>query len=73
MTARPTIFARACDPAYQPGVHHAYLAGLIADKLARGGARLIVNMPPRHGKSRLFAVETPLCTHNEIFGSLQTS
>lgn len=58
--ATPSIFAQACDANYQPGVHHAYLAAIVAAKLAKGGARLIVNMPPRHGKSRLFAVETAL-------------
>jgi predicted phage terminase large subunit-like protein len=36
------------------------MAAIVAARIRAGGARVIVNMPPRHGKSRLFAVETPL-------------
>jgi predicted phage terminase large subunit-like protein len=49
-----------CDSKYQEARPHSILAGEIAAKLEQGRARIIVNMPPRHGKSRLFAVETPL-------------
>ena len=56
----PAVFSTSYNPEYQPATPHALLAEQIAARLRQGKARLIVNMPPRHGKSRLCAVETPL-------------
>lgn len=35
--------------------HLLYLSKIIAHRLARGGARLIISLPPRHGKSELIS------------------
>ena len=40
--------------------HLDYLSTVIADGLARGGLRLIVSMPPRHGKSECISNWTPV-------------
>ena len=41
-------------------MHLAVLGRVVASALKRGGARLIINIPPRMGKSRLIAIETAL-------------
>lgn len=58
--ANPASFAQSCDPSYTPDLHHVAIACAVAARLKRGGARIIINMPPRAGKSRLIAVETAL-------------
>lgn len=47
------------DP-YQVPAHIAYLASRIAKAVARGNARIIVSMPPRHGKSELISHWLPV-------------
>ena len=56
-------FARACDSTYHPSRPQEVAAGLVHDALAAGEARFIMNMPPRHGKSRLVAVEKGAHVH----------
>jgi predicted phage terminase large subunit-like protein len=56
----PMAFAVACDPGYKPGELHAVLSSFIAASLLQGRARLILNVPPRAGKSRLISIETAL-------------
>lgn len=58
----PVYLAGACDSSYQApeeGVHQR-LGAFLARRIKQGGARIVVNMPPRHGKSRLVAVELPI-------------
>ncbi len=45
-----------------PAKHLLYISARIASALARGNGRLIVSMPPRHGKSELLSVNTPIWT-----------
>lgn len=47
------------DPHYIAGAMHRFLAGKLQDVAAGRIKRLIINTPPRHGKSRLTAVEFP--------------
>lgn len=39
--------------------HLLYISSIIAARIAEGNGRLIVSMPPRHGKSELMSVVTP--------------
>ncbi len=40
--------------------HLLYISTIIATAISRGGARIIVSMPPRHGKSELLSIWTPV-------------
>jgi predicted phage terminase large subunit-like protein len=40
--------------------HLQYIAAELAAELAQGDARIIVEVPPRHGKSQLISVHTPI-------------
>ncbi len=52
-------YARSSDPGYMPGRFHHFLAEKL-QRVAEGKSRrLIVSVPPRHGKSRLISVEFP--------------
>ena len=46
--------------AWLPYKHLAYVGNRIAEKVAEGNGRIIVNMPPRHGKSELLSHWTPV-------------
>ena len=59
-TARTNLLACAmlCDPKYQPSLFHARLAASVqACMCERRNSRLIISVPPRHGKSRLTTIE----------------
>ncbi len=43
-----------------PAKHLLYTSSLIAQTIAQGNGRLIVSFPPRHGKSRLISIGTPV-------------
>lgn len=43
-----------------PAAHLLYVASEIAHAIAQGDARIIVELPPRHGKSELISVHTPI-------------
>lgn len=45
---------------WQPANHLLYVASEIARALLEGNAHIIVSMPPRHGKSELLSVNTPI-------------
>lgn len=49
----------ASKGAWLPYKHLVYLAKKLAAAMARGGARVIVEMPPRHGKSELISKWLP--------------
>jgi len=40
--------------------HLLHMASIIAHELVRGDARIIIEVPPRHGKSELLSVNTPI-------------
>ena len=44
---------------WQPYRHCLYLADVLRRALMKGNARIIINMPPRHGKSELVSRHTP--------------
>lgn len=54
-----TLMARL-DPAYIASKWVLYLSWKIAQCVARGGCGLLISAPPRHGKSRLATIATPL-------------
>ncbi len=45
---------------WSPTKHLLYISTIIATAISRGNARIIVSMPPRHGKSELLSVWTPI-------------
>ena len=48
------------DQQWRPARHLVYLARVIREEILRGGGRLIVTMPPRHGKSLLLSLWLPV-------------
>lgn len=40
--------------------HLLYISNMVTPAIARGGARILVTMPPRHGKSEFLSVNTPV-------------
>lgn len=56
-----TLMSELCDWWY-PAPFLQYLGAEIASAIARGGCGLLVSAPPRHGKSKLITVATPLWT-----------
>ena len=45
---------------WRPAKHLLYASTIIASAVTKGGARIIVSVPPRHGKSELLSVWTPI-------------
>lgn len=43
-----------------PARHLLHISTIVATEIARGGARLILTMPARHGKSEFLSVNTPI-------------
>lgn len=54
-----TLAYHLTDGRWLPARHLLYVAGEIAREILQGDARLIVQAPPRHGKSELISVHTP--------------
>ena len=52
-------FCQATMPDYQPGWHHRLIAGAVEQMIHGDLRRLIVSMPPRHGKSELISRRLP--------------
>lgn len=52
-------FTRATMPDYSPGWHHLYMDQVINRMVEGDLRRLIVSMPPRHGKSELISRRLP--------------
>ena len=44
---------------WQAANHLLYVSSIVASAVAQGNGRIIVSMPPRHGKSELLSVGTP--------------
>lgn len=49
----PATLAHRLNPRWVPSPHLLYISARIAAALRRGNARLLISMPPRHGKSEL--------------------
>lgn len=45
---------------WMPAKHLLYASAIIASEVRQGDARIILEMPPRHGKSELASVHTPI-------------
>ena len=58
----PATLMAECAPWWTPAPFLQYLGAEIASAIARGGCGLLVSAPPRHGKSKLITVATPLWT-----------
>lgn len=54
----PATLARHLDPRWIPSPHLMYISLRIATALSRGAARIIISLPPRHGKSRISSIGT---------------
>jgi predicted phage terminase large subunit-like protein len=52
----PATLTMYLDPNWIPAKHLLYISSKVATAVKRGGARLIVSLPPRHGKSRLLSI-----------------
>lgn len=55
-----TLAVRTSNGKWRAAKHLLHLSAIIAQELDKGNARLIVSMPPRHGKSKLISVRTPV-------------
>lgn len=55
-----TLAVRMSNGKWRAARHLLHLSAIIAQELDKGNARLIVSMPPRHGKSKLISVRTPV-------------
>lgn len=58
----PATLMAECVDWWTPSPWLQYLGAEIAAAIARGGCGLLVSAPPRHGKSKLITVATPLWT-----------
>lgn len=56
----PATLMAEVSPWWIPAPFLQYLAAEIASCVARGGGGLLISAPPRHGKSKLITVATPL-------------
>lgn len=52
-------YTRLCDGGYNASKVHRYIARKLTSVADGSCRRLIINMPPRHGKSRLTTIELP--------------
>ncbi len=43
-----------------PARHLLHISTIVATEVAKGGARILMTMPPRHGKSEFLSVNTPI-------------
>lgn len=53
-------FCRRMQPDYKVGKHHRILADMLMDIEKGDKDRICVNIPPRHGKSQLVSIFSPL-------------
>jgi predicted phage terminase large subunit-like protein len=70
-----TMAMRLSQGHWIPAKHLLYISAIIAAELRKGNARIIVSMPPRHGKSELLSVHTPpwIFDHNPSHRVMLTS
>jgi len=52
-------FIRYTMPSYEPGPHHGMVIKAVAEAASKDNRRLIITIPPRHGKSEIVSVRLP--------------
>ncbi|KKM83493.1 hypothetical protein LCGC14_1308870 [marine sediment metagenome] len=58
---RPHTYAQVCSRGrWQPYKHLVHIARLVSDRIIAGGARILVNCPPRYGKSEFLSFWLPM-------------
>src|SRR3990167_5338424 len=55
-----TMAVKITQGRWIPAKHLVYISTIVATAIMRGRARIIVTVPPRHGKSEFLSVNTPL-------------
>lgn len=58
----PMTLALKLNPQLIPAPHLMYISTVVASAIARGGGRIIISLPPRHGKSELITKNVPIWT-----------
>lgn len=58
----PMSLAMKLNPAIIPAPHLMYISTKVASAIAKGGGRIIISLPPRHGKSELITKNVPIWT-----------
>lgn len=52
----PATMAAYLDPSWIPARHLMFISAKVASAIKRGKGRIIVSVPPRHGKSRMLSI-----------------
>lgn len=58
----PMTLAMKLNPRIIPAPHLMYISTVTAHAIAKGGGRIIISLPPRHGKSELITKNVPIWT-----------
>jgi len=58
----PMTLAMRLNPRIIPARHLMYISAVVAHAIAKGGGRIIISLPPRHGKSELITKNVPIWT-----------
>lgn len=58
----PMTLALKLNPLLIPAPHLMYISTVVASAIAKGGGRIIISLPPRHGKSELITKNVPIWT-----------
>src|SRR5262245_28539479 len=58
----PMTLAMKLNPRIVPARHLMYISTVIAHAIAQGNGRIIISLPPRHGKSELCTKNVPIWT-----------
>ncbi len=55
-----TLAQKTTGGMWVPARHLTYISSIVASAISKGGARLTISIPPRHGKSEFCSVHTPI-------------
>ncbi|KKL47120.1 hypothetical protein LCGC14_2338690, partial [marine sediment metagenome] len=55
-----TLAVKITNGAWIAARHLLYISTIVATEIAKGGARIILTMPFRHGKSEFLSINTPI-------------
>lgn len=58
----PMTLAMKLQPRIIPARHLMLISSVVANAIAKGGGRIIISLPPRHGKSELITKNVPIWT-----------
>jgi predicted phage terminase large subunit-like protein len=58
----PMTLAMKLNPRIIPARHLMLISSIVASAIAKGGGRIIISLPPRHGKSELITKNVPIWT-----------